>query len=406
MKRAFAVLFALVMAVTILPTGAYAGPVYEADVAVRYGQSEARGMLELVNGLRLGDDAWYWDETNTEMVRQEGLKAFVYDYDLEKAAMQRAAEIAVCYDHVRPDGSKCFTAYEWKACGENIAYGYRTAEDVFEAWSEADELYEGQGHRRNMLDADYTAFAVGHVCVDGVHYWVQEFRSPVGSRVATPAREDEDDVRIRFDPDLVPVGELAAGDVAVAFEETARPDVTARVGQAVVRPLSYELSVGDPSIAGVRNGAIYPIATGKTTYTVKAFGKTVTGKLIVDGGCVHIWDGGAVIRPATFTEEGEILYTCLLCFATRTDTIPVREPTSETEPPVTEPPAPAGLRGDADGDGKVLAKDARLVLRASARLETLDEVAFRRCDLDGNGKLLAGEARMILRYSAKLETAI
>ena len=67
---------------------------------------------------------------------------------------------------------------------------------------------------------------------------------------------------------------------------------------------------------------------------------------------------------------------------------------------------PGGLRGDADLDGKVLAKDARLVLRASAKLETLEGMAFTNCDLNGDGKLLAGEARKILRYSAKLETEI
>ena len=66
----------------------------------------------------------------------------------------------------------------------------------------------------------------------------------------------------------------------------------------------------------------------------------------------------------------------------------------------------AGTRGDADLDGKVLAKDARLVLRASARLEKLEGQAFINCDLDGNGKLLASEARLILRFSAKLEKEI
>ena len=69
-------------------------------------------------------------------------------------------------------------------------------------------------------------------------------------------------------------------------------------------------------------------------------------------------------------------------------------------------PKPKGLRGDADLDGKVLAKDARLVLRASARLEKLEGQAFINCDLDGSGRLTAREARLILRYSARLEKTI
>ena len=63
-------------------------------------------------------------------------------------------------------------------------------------------------------------------------------------------------------------------------------------------------------------------------------------------------------------------------------------------------------RGDADGNGSVNAKDARLALRVSAKLETLPAAAFSACDLDGNGKISATEARKILRYSAKLESSL
>ncbi|MCR5782504.1 MAG: hypothetical protein K6G90_07165 [Clostridia bacterium] len=58
--------------------------------------------------------------------------------------------------------------------------------------------------------------------------------------------------------------------------------------------------------------------------------------------------------------------------------------------------------GDVDGNGKVFANDARLALRASARLEELSREAFYAADCDRNGVITAGEARMILRYSANL----
>ena len=77
-----------------------------------------------------------------------------------------------------------------------------------------------------------------------------------------------------------------------------------------------------------------------------------------------------------------------------------------TEPKPTEPKPPVGMKGDANLDGKVLANDARLVLRVSARLETLEGQGFINCDLNGDGKLLAGEARKILRFSAKLESEL
>ena len=59
--------------------------------------------------------------------------------------------------------------------------------------------------------------------------------------------------------------------------------------------------------------------------------------------------------------------------------------------------------GDADGDGAVTARDARLALRASARLETLSPAEKARLDADGDGVLTARDARRILRRSAGLE---
>ena len=62
------------------------------------------------------------------------------------------------------------------------------------------------------------------------------------------------------------------------------------------------------------------------------------------------------------------------------------------------------IRGDVDSDGEITARDARLALRASARLEDLPAERFATVDLDGDGKVTAAEARKILRVSAKLET--
>ena len=67
--------------------------------------------------------------------------------------------------------------------------------------------------------------------------------------------------------------------------------------------------------------------------------------------------------------------------------------------------APA-YKGDLDGDGKVLAGEARRILRMSAKLDpqpNRDSEAFRLADVDGDGKLLAKDARIALRISAKLE---
>lgn len=56
------------------------------------------------------------------------------------------------------------------------------------------------------------------------------------------------------------------------------------------------------------------------------------------------------------------------------------------------------IKGDADGDGKVTAADARLILRASVGL---DDVDLERGDIDGDGKITASDAREALRMSVE-----
>lgn len=54
------------------------------------------------------------------------------------------------------------------------------------------------------------------------------------------------------------------------------------------------------------------------------------------------------------------------------------------------------IKGDADGDGKITSADARLILRASVGLETVDT---ERADVDGDGKITSADAREVLRRS-------
>ena len=60
--------------------------------------------------------------------------------------------------------------------------------------------------------------------------------------------------------------------------------------------------------------------------------------------------------------------------------------------------------GDVNNDGKIAASDARLTLRASAKLETLTDKQLKAADIDFNGRVSAADARTILRVSAKLES--
>ena len=59
--------------------------------------------------------------------------------------------------------------------------------------------------------------------------------------------------------------------------------------------------------------------------------------------------------------------------------------------------------GDVDSDGKISAGDARIALRASVGLESLNYLQRTLADTDNNGKITAGDATQILRYSVGLD---
>lgn len=60
--------------------------------------------------------------------------------------------------------------------------------------------------------------------------------------------------------------------------------------------------------------------------------------------------------------------------------------------------------GDVDGDGRVTASDARLILRRAARLVTFTPEQDWLADVDGDGRVTAADARLVLRVAAKLDT--
>ena len=65
---------------------------------------------------------------------------------------------------------------------------------------------------------------------------------------------------------------------------------------------------------------------------------------------------------------------------------------------------PTVVKGDVNGDGQITAADARLVLRASAKLEVLTENEKLAADVVKDNNITAADARLILRVSAKLDS--
>lgn len=118
-----------------------------------------------------------------ELVNKErekaGLSKLVMDKELLEAAMVRAAEIVVLFDHNRPNGSECFTACD-KMYGENIAMGQGTADYVMECWMNS------SGHKANILQSAYKSIGIGCFYKNGRRYWVQCFGFATATSVTKP----------------------------------------------------------------------------------------------------------------------------------------------------------------------------------------------------------------------------
>jgi serine protease len=98
------------------------------------------------------------------------------DDRLTAAARAHSADMVAknFFDHTGSDGSNFVTratrAGYTAASGENIAYGYRTPQEVVTGWMNS------SGHRANILNCQSIAIGVGLVTkTDGTPYWTQVF---------------------------------------------------------------------------------------------------------------------------------------------------------------------------------------------------------------------------------------
>ena len=262
---------------------------------VTYDQSDARSMLKLINGFRTGEEAWYYmpDGSKTYV---KGLKKLTYDYTLEKAAKQRAAEIALLLSHTSPDGSKCFTALNsnYSYTGESICLGHKNAKAAFIALQETDDDYAGQGHRRIMLNKNYNAVGCAKVKYNGYSFYVLEFGytdKPDTSK--TKADDSTKKVTIKADTD---VEEVSASNVETSVKKiTLGIDMKAALPSKATATITFENAWRDNEVSAsqkiswsttsdcveIEDGDLIGVKAGTATLTAKAFGKKLKIKVTV-----------------------------------------------------------------------------------------------------------------------------
>jgi len=279
MKKSISFLLSIVMLISVISLGGVAYATDKATVSINgtYGQTEARSMLKMINDFRKSSDAWFWDENNNKYTCS-GLQDFTYDYELEEAAMLRAAEISAKFSHTRPDGTSCFDVNE-NIYAENIAAGSSTAEGAFYQWREDNDDFSGQGHRRSMLSAGYTAIGIAYFECDGWGYWVQEFGVSNTGKAKTEANDSKATIPI----------EILTSDIGYKGVAYVQDSYTVKVGNKISVPdtvpaivlngcwpdgrfievegkASYK--VNDSSVINISSGKIEGLKEGKTVLTV------------------------------------------------------------------------------------------------------------------------------------------
>ena len=130
-------------------------------------------------------DAYYIDSYAEQVLalgnaerEKAGVSPLTMNYTLAAAARVRAKEISVSFDHTRPDGRSCFTAWDeagvsYWTCGENIAAGYGSPQAVVTGW------VNSPGHYANIINEDFTEMAVScyyDSASDYGYYWAQCFK--------------------------------------------------------------------------------------------------------------------------------------------------------------------------------------------------------------------------------------
>ena len=265
-------------------------------MSVVYDQVEARHLLDLINAYR----------------SENGLPELYYSYDLEKAAMQRAAEETLMNSGkigMRPNGkgeSSILSEYNIKnqeSCysGEAVSKGASyLSEEVnymIPLFLRADITCVGVGHAvipdefesndklQTYPSWYYGGKYAGRTFYEGWHYWVIE----VGSAVAgteTEALRGRKDVRIEINPDLFETT-LLLNEESLMIEKGIQqnlPEVIMRISTAADHyhstdtelSIDTEWTVSDPEIVTLDHDNLFGNKVGRTTLAASVAGQTLS----------------------------------------------------------------------------------------------------------------------------------
>lgn len=368
----------LVIIALIVPIHAQEGTI-EVPTSITYGQTNARSMLNMINTWRNGG-TWYYNEDGSK-TQTGALGSLAYDDNLEEIAITRAKQIAILFQHLQPNGESIFnlSANGMSIYGENIAAGTNMdASTAFKLWQEEDQPYSGQGHRRNMLNTEFQSIGIGHVKINGIDCWVQDFsyQSPQ-SEMKSAARDETVTETLSIPTSQIQSltienyysGSLSSGSSVNLPELKASLSFKDGVITLPVEAQTSYLVSGDIGIVngqtltlnqklGNRNATISAQATYQGYSATKDFNLEIRcaheearyenmgtyhkkicalcGEAL--GNASHRYDAGKVTIAPTVTSTGVKTFTCQDCGATKTEMLAKLPASTKTNTSVQSTP--------------------------------------------------------------------
>ncbi|GEL78822.1 hypothetical protein TMU01_30570 [Tenuibacillus multivorans] len=121
-----------------------------------------------------------FEQQVVDLVNQErqkrGLQPLEASVELSDVAREKSRDMANknYFSHTSPTYGSPFDMMQqfginYRTAGENIAMGQRSPEQVMNGWMNSD------GHRKNILNGNFTHIGVGYVEANGQTYWTQMF---------------------------------------------------------------------------------------------------------------------------------------------------------------------------------------------------------------------------------------
>lgn len=209
--------------------------------------------------------------------RSHGVSALTTDQTLMDAALIRAAENILYFEHARPNG-RSWDSVNSKVMGENLGRGTSSTSEIMRLWMNS------PGHRENIIRSSFRSVGVACIESGGTYYWVQLFGTSGGSganipdngRVPAaldlPTAEEGGSYLLDYRITAVGGGRLieAVSDAEVYDIEKGASLQLGLLGDNLeFDPSRLTWSVSDPEIAEIDENGVLTV-TGMGTASIKA----------------------------------------------------------------------------------------------------------------------------------------